>query len=181
MRRKTLDLLLNWVGTVATVVLIVAGVGLVIGYSFTTSQVRSQLQEQKVFFPKVGGRDYQDLVAAHLTQYANEEVLTGSEAQIFANDIIGVDTAEISGGKTYAQLSSESLSDPSNTGLANQVELVFRGDTLRGLLLNAYAFGFMGQIALYGAIAAFVLALAMLFLVLLGIRHYRQIDPEVSI
>jgi hypothetical protein len=181
MRRKTLDLLLNWVGTVLTVVLIVAGVGLVIGYSFTSSQVRSQLQEQKVFFPTVGGRDYQDLVKAHLTQYAGEEVLTGSEAQIFANDIIGVDTTEISGGKTYAQLSSKSLSDPGNTALANQVELVFRGDTLRGLLLNAYAFGFMGQIALFGAIAAFVLALAMLFLVLLGIRHYLQIDPEVSI
>jgi hypothetical protein len=181
MRRKTLDLLLNWVGTVLTVVLIVAGVGLVIGYSFTSSQVRSQLQEQKVFFPKVGGRDYQDLVKAHLTQYAGEEVLTGAQAQIFANDIIGVDTTAISGGKTYAQLSSESLSDPSNTALANQVELVFRGDTLRGLLLNAYAFGFMGQIALYGAIAAFALALAMLFLVLLGIRHYLRIDPEVSI
>jgi len=73
MRRKTLDLLLNWVGTVLTVVLIVAGVGLVIGNSFTSSQVRSQLQEQKVFFPKVGGRDYQDLVKAHLTQYAGEE------------------------------------------------------------------------------------------------------------
>ncbi len=181
MRRKTLDLLLNWVGTVLTVVLIVAGVGLVIGYSFTASQVRSQLQEQKVFFPKEGGRDYQDLVKAHLTQYAGEEVLTGSQAQIFANDIIGVDTMAISGGKTYAQLSSESLADPSNTGLANQVELVFRGDTLRGLLLNAYAFGFMGQIALYGAIAAFVLALAMLLLVLLGIRHYLRTDPEVSI
>ncbi len=181
MRRKTLDLLLNWVGTVLTVVLIVAGVGLVIGYDFTSSQVRSQLLEQKVFFPKVGGRDYQDLVNAHLTQYAGEQVLTGSEAQIFANDIIGVDTTAIAGGKTYAQLSSESLSDPSNTALANQVELVFRGDTLRGLLLNAYAFGFMGLIALYGAIAAFVLALAMLLLVLLGIRHYRQIDPEASI
>jgi hypothetical protein len=163
------------------VVLLVAGVGLVIGYSFTSSQVRSQLQEQKVFFPKVGARDYQDLVKAHLTQYAGEQVLTGTQAQIFANDIIGVDTAAISGGKTYAQLSNESMIDPSNTALANQVELVFRGDTLRGLLLNAYAFGFMGQIALYGAIAAFVLALAMLFLVLLGIRHYLQIDPEKNI
>ncbi len=110
-----------------------------------------------------------------------QEVLTGSQAQIFANDIIGVDTAEISGGKTYAQISNASLNDPSNASLANQVELVFRGDTLRGLLLNAYAFGFMGQIALFGAIAAFVLALAMLFLVLLGIRHYRQVDPEIVI
>ncbi len=177
MRRKTLDLLLNWVGVLLTVMLLVAGTGLVIGYSFTSSQVKSQLVEQKVFFPKVGGTDYQDLVKAHLTQYAGQQVLTGSQAQIFANDIIGVDTNLISGGKTYAQLSAASLADPSNTSLANQVNLVFRGDTLRGLLLNAYAFGFIGVIALYAAIASFVLALVMLLLTLLGVRHYRQSDP----
>lgn len=177
MRRKTLDLLLNWVGVLLTVMLLVAGTGLVIGYSFTSSQVKSQLVEQKVFFPKVGGTDYQDLVKAHLTQYAGQQVLTGSQAQIFANDIIGVDTNLISGGKTYAELSAASLADPSNTSLANQVNLVFRGDTLRGLLLNAYAFGFIGVIALYAAIASFVLALVMLLLTLLGVRHYRQSDP----
>ncbi len=177
MRRKTLDLLLNWVGGLLTVMLIVAGVGLTVGYSFTSSQVKSQLLEQKVFFPKSGEADYQDLVKAHLTQYAGQQVLTGSQAQIFANDIIGVDTNMISGGKTYAQLSAASLADPSNTALKNQVELVFRGDTLRGLLLNAYAFGFIGVIALYAAIASFVLALVMLVLTLLGVRHYRQSDP----
>ena len=149
MRRKTLDLLLNWVGLLLTVMLLVAGTGLVVGYSFTSSQVKSQLLEQKVFFPT-----------------------------IFANDIIGVDTTAIAGGKTYAQLSAASLADPSNTALANQVNLVFRGDTLRGLLLNAYAFGFIGVIALYASIASFALALLMLILTLLGVRHYRQGDPS---
>jgi len=178
MRRKTLDLLLNWVGTLMTSILIVAGIGMLVGYSFTSSQVKSQLIEQKVFFPKVGERDYQDLVKVNLTSLAGQQVLTGSQAQIFANDIIGVDTAAIAGGKTYAELSAASLADPSNTGLANQVELVFRGDTLRGLLLNAYAFGFIGQIAFYGALGCFLAALLMLVLTLLGIRHYRQADPS---
>jgi hypothetical protein len=177
MRRKTLDLLLNWVGVVLTVMLLVAGVGLFIGYSFTNSQVRSQLVEQKIYFPTKGGLDYQDLVRAHLTSYAGEEVLTGTEAQIFANDIIGVDTSAISGGKTYSQISAASLKDPSNTSLANEVNIVFRGDTLRGLLLDVYAFGFLGVVALYAAIASFVLALIMLVLTLLGVRHYRQGDP----
>lgn len=177
MRRKTLDLLLNWVGALLTAVLLVAGIGMLVGYSFTNSQVKSQLIEQKVFFPKVGERDYQDLVKANLTGLAGQQVLTGSQAQIFANDIIGVDTAAISGGKTYAELSTAALADPSNAALANQVELVFRGDTLRGLLLNAYAFGFIGQIAFYGAIGAFLAALMMLVLTLLGVRHYRQADP----
>jgi hypothetical protein len=181
MRRKTLDLLLNWVGVLLTVVFLVAGVGMLIGYQFTSSQVKSQLVEQKVYFPTKTQSDYRDLVAAHETQLAGEEVLTGSQAQIFANDIIGVDTAAISGGKTYAQISAASLADPSNAGLANQVQLVFRGDTLRGLLLNAYAFGFMGVIALYGAIGMFIAALIMLVLTLFGVRHYRQGDPDVTL
>lgn len=178
MRRKTLDLLLNWVGVLLTGVFLVAGIGMLIGYEFTSSQVRSQLVEQKVFFPTSTERDYQDLVKANLTQHAGQQVLTGTEAQIFADKIIAVDTAMISGGKTYAQLSTASLADPSNTALAHQVDLVFRGDTLRGLLLNAYAFGFIGVIALYGAVGMFFAALIMLVLTLIGIRHYKQADPS---
>ena len=49
---RHLDLLLNWVGGLLTVMLLVAGIGLMVGYSFTSSQVKSQLLEQKVFFPK---------------------------------------------------------------------------------------------------------------------------------
>ena len=171
MRRKTLDLLLNWVGVLLTVVFLVAGIGMLIGYNFTSSQVRSQLVEQKVFFPTKTQSDYRDLVAAHETQLAGQEVLTGSQAQIFANDIIGVDTAAISGGKTYAQLSA---ANPTS----QQTELVFRGDTLQGLLLNAYAFGFVGIIALYGAIGMFIAALIMLALTLLGVRHYRKTEES---
>ena len=178
LRRKILDLLLNWVGTLLTVVFLVGGIGMLIAYNFTNSQVRSQLIEQKVFFPTQGQTDYQDLVKANATQYAGQQVLTGSQAEIFANDIIAVDTLAISGEKTYSELSAVSLADPSNTGLANQVELVFRRDTLRGLLLNAYAFGFIGLIVLYGSIWMFIAALIMLVLTLLGIRHYRAADPE---
>ena len=176
MRRKTLDLLLNWAGVLLTVVFLVAGIGMFVGYEFTSSQVKSQLIEQKVFFPTKTQMDYRDLAKANLTSLAGEQVLTPSQAQVFANDIIGVDTAAISGGKTYAQISAASLADPSNTSLANQVDLVFRGDTLRGLLLNAYAFGFMGVIALYGALGMFVAALIMLILTLFGVHHYRQAD-----
>jgi hypothetical protein len=46
----------------------------------------------------------------------------------------------IGGGKTYSELSAESLTRPKNAALAAQVQAVFRGTTLRGLLLNAYAF-----------------------------------------
>lgn len=181
MKRRTFDALLTMTGGLLTLVLILAGVGLLIGANFTSSQVHSQLAEQKVYFPKKNVGDWPDLVAAHETQFAGKEVLTGQEAQIFANDIIKRDTNLISGGKTYAQLSAASQADPSNTALASQVELVFRGDTLQGLLLNAYAFGFIGQIALFASIGAFIAAFILLILTLLGLRHYRTVDPEVEV
>ncbi len=51
------------------------------------------------------------------------------------------------GGKTYAQLSAEAIAQPKNAALAGQAATVFKGETLCGLLLNAYAFGTMGMIA----------------------------------
>ena len=63
-----------------------------------------------------------------------------------------------------AQLSAEAIAQPNNAKLAAQVATVFKGETLRGLLLNAYAFGTMGMIAGIAAIAAFIAAAVMLIL-----------------
>jgi len=48
-------------------------------------------------------------------------------------------------------------------------------------LLNAYAFGQMATIALYGAIAAFVGAGVMLVLALLGLAHLRRVPAEEEV
>jgi hypothetical protein len=77
----------------------------------------------------------------------------------------------MAGGKTYAELSTESRANPDDTELAGLVQTVFRGETLRGLLLNAYAFGTMGVIAGYAAIAAFVGAGVFVLLSVLGFVH----------
>ena len=87
----------------------------------------------------------------------------------------------IGGGKTYAQLSTEAIAQPTNVTLAAQVATVFKGETLRGLLLNAYAFGTMGTIAGIAAIAAFIAALVMLILSGLGLMHARRTDPGTEI
>jgi hypothetical protein len=58
---------------------------------------------------------------------------------------------------------------------------VFKGETLRGLLLNAYAFGTMGTIAGIAAIAAFAAAAVMLILSGLGLVHARRVSPAVEI
>ena len=73
---------------------------------------------------------------------------TGAQAEVYADHFIANHLTEIGGGQTYAQLSAKSLAAPKNTALAAQVQAMFRGETLRGLLLNAYAFGTVGQIML---------------------------------
>ncbi|HEX8931157.1 MAG TPA: hypothetical protein VGA45_19770, partial [Actinomycetota bacterium] len=60
---------------------------------------------------------------------------------------------------------------------AAQVQTLFRGETLRGLLLNAYAFWKIGQIALIAAVASLVLAGVMLVLTILGFWHLRRVSP----
>jgi hypothetical protein len=70
---------------------------------------------------------------------------------------------------------------PNNAKLAAQADTVFKGETLRGLLLNAYAFGTMGTIAGIAAIAAFIAAAVMLVLGGLGLIHARRTSPDTDI
>ena len=58
---------------------------------------------------------------------------------------------------------------------------MFKGETLRGLLLNAYAFGTMGMIAGIAAIGAFIAAAVMLVLSGLGLLHARRASPDAEI
>jgi hypothetical protein len=55
------------------------------------------------------------------------------------------------------------------------------GNTLRGMLLEAYAFGTMGVIAGYGALAALVGGLLMLILIIAGVIHLRRTPEEATI
>jgi len=78
---------------------------------------------------------------------------------------------EVAGGQTYAQVSSKALANPTDAKLQGQVATLFKGETLRGMLLNAYAFWTVGIIAQMAAYAAFVAAGVMALLTLLGFWH----------
>ena len=82
-----------------------------------------------------------------MRQYGGQLMTTGAQAEVYADHFIANHLKVIGGGKTYAQLSTESIAQPTNAKLAAQVATVFKGETLRGLLLNAYAFGTVGMIA----------------------------------
>jgi len=175
MKRRTFDALLASGGVAIAVVLLVAGGLLSWSHSFINHQVSTQLSAQKIFFPPTGSDALAPKeIGPFLNKYAGQQMTTGAQAEAYANHFIAVHLNEMTGGQTYAQLSQKSLADPTNTKLADQVATVFKGETLRGLLLNAYAFGKIGTIAGIAAIVSFIGAGVMLLLAGLGLVHLRR-------
>jgi hypothetical protein len=175
MNRTTLDRLLSASGAAIALVLLFAGGLMVWAHVYVHDQVKSQLVSEQIFFPAKGSTALaSDKIGPYLDKYAGEQMETGAQAEAWADHYIAVHLVEIGGGKTYAQLSAASQADPTNTKLAAQVDTVFRGQTLRGLLLNAYAFDTMATIALFGAYVAFAGAVVLGALSALGFRHARH-------
>jgi hypothetical protein len=178
MRRKTFDALLTTAGLVLAVVLAVAGGLLAWGSNFVGGQVHDQLAAQKIFFPPAGSEGLPAKEFPGLQQYGGQQVTTGEQARAYADEYIAAHIAAIGGGKTYSELSTISRANPDDAKAKATVETVFRGETLRGLLLNAYAFGTMGKIAGYAAVASFIGAAALLVLSLLGFLHLRRTPAD---
>lgn len=185
MRRKVFDILASTGGAVVVVVLIVAGILSLIGYNFTSSNVHNQLAQQQIYFPSKAafqnakpGTEVTPGMRPYLEQYAGQQLLTGAQAEAYANHFIAVHLSEMPYKGVYSKVSAASLADPSNTALAAEVQTVFRGTTLRGLLLEAYAFSVFGQIALWASVASFIGAGLMLILVGLGFWHSRRVSAE---
>jgi uncharacterized membrane protein (Fun14 family) len=135
------------------------------GSNFATSTVHDQLAAQQIFFPTAGSPAITSLPkadAAAMTQYAGQELLTGQQAQVYANNFIHVHLGEIAGGKTYSQLSAAAQAAPTDTKLAGQVATIFKGTTLRSMLLNAYGWGEIGQFAGYAAIGLAIATFAVI-------------------
>jgi len=181
MRRRTFDFLASSVGLLLAVILIVAGALLWWSYSLVNSQVTQQLSEQKITFPTTDSPAFKALPAddqAAMKPYAGQQMTTGAQAQTYADHFIAVHLSEVANGKTYSEVSAESLASPNNPVLKAQADTLFKGTTLRGLLLNAYAFWQVGQIAMIAAIIAWIAGAIMLVLAGLGFWHLRRTPAE---
>ena len=188
--RSTIDKLVSWTGLIVAAVLLVAGGLLMWAASFTTTNVHDQLAAQQITMPAEDSLTTPEMKAS-LSQYAGEQMTTGAQAKAYADDYILVHMNESSDGRTYSQVSGEYMqamqADPTSEAtqeLGQLRQTLFMGSTLRGLLLNAYAFSVMGTIAFWAGIAAFVGAAAMLVLGLLGLRHGHKAElleaPEIE-
>jgi hypothetical protein len=184
MRRRTFDAVATIAGLALAVVLAIGGGLLLWGHSVVTTDVHNQLAAQKIVFPTASSPEIKALPASDATAmkaYAGQLMTTGAQAETYADHFIAVHLREIGGGKTYSQLSYASMLQPKNTALAAQVETVFKGTTLRGMLLNAYGWWQMGQILLISAIVAFCAAGLFLILSLFGFWHISRTRPEAEV
>ena len=181
MRRITFDILMATAGLFLAITLIASGVLLTWAHTFIDNEVHTQLAAQQIYFPAANSKAVAAPEFAAMRQYGGQQLTTGAQAEVYADHFIANHLKAIGGGKTYAQLSAEAIAQPKNTALAAQVATVFKGETLRGLLLNAYAFGTMGMIAGIAAIAAFIAAAVMLLLSGLGLMHARRTSPATEV
>lgn len=189
LRRPLIDAVLIGFGVVAMVVLVIAGGLLLWGHNFASNYVHDELSSQHVRFPdaaalKTEGR-------TDLLSHAGNQVDSGKEAQAYASYIAGHLNA-IAKGATYADLgkvenaakaevaaATTSGASPTSItalqakadGITAQRNTLFKGETLRGLLLSAYAWATMGTIAGIAAVVAFLAAVGMTLLVALGFVH----------
>jgi hypothetical protein len=97
-------------------------------------------------------------------KYEGQQLTSGSQAECYANKYIALHLSETNDGKTYAETSNDSREaataakqatangapnaadlNAQATALDAKVQTLFRGETLRGLLLTSYGFSIFGQ------------------------------------
>jgi hypothetical protein len=153
------------------------------GNSFIHNQISSELTAQQIYFPPAASAGLPVVGMADLQQYGGKQVVDGDMARAYANGFIGRHLDKVANGLTYSQVSKLAQADPTDTKLAGQVQTLFRGETLRGLLLNAYGWWTIGTYALYAAIglavAAGAVLLAFAFEVFLAIRSRKVTVPAL--
>ena len=172
-------------GFVLAAILLAAGGLLLWGSTYTHNMVHNQLAAQKIYFPPKAafahpkaGTEITPSMIPSVSQYAGQQLVTGQQAQSYADNFIAVHITNMTGGKTYAQLSAASLAQPDNTKLAGEVAAVFKGETLRSILLNAFGWWKVSQITYIAALAAFGLGGLTLLASLFGLTVGRR--PQVT-
>jgi hypothetical protein len=150
---------------VEVILAVILGVGsglLFYGSHFGLNMVHTQLAAQNISFPAKGSAALSPTEFPDLQRYAGQKVDTGPKAKAYANGFINRHLASVAGGQTYSQVSTASQADPTNAKLTAQVNTLFKGETLRGLLLYAWGWSVVSSIALYAAIGALMGFLIML-------------------
>jgi hypothetical protein len=184
--RSLLDRIVSITGAIMAFALVALGAAAIYGGSFALSNVRDRLSPQKIAFPPAEAMSDFDK-SEGLTAFAGQGVDTGIEAEAFSR-YIGGHLAEVNEGATYSETSSASRAYAAEVGedptaaesakmgeLSGQVDTLFRGETLRGMLLNAYGWWTVGQITLWVGFGMVATGLLLALFAALGFRHAKKV------
>ena len=192
MKRRTFDKLVSYVGLgLAALLFIFAGL-LNFGGGFASENVRTQLANQNIAFPIEAGLPAN--TKDQLLKWAGMQVVSGEMARDYSDlyilEHMNASAAAVMGKPaTYSEVSSAYLTAQRSGGtdavqlqkLSDLRDSLFMGNTLRGMLLQAYAFGMMGVIAGYAAIASLVGGFVFLLLAIAGLMHIRRTPEDATI
>jgi hypothetical protein len=175
MNRKSWDQLISTAGVVLAVTLIVLGGLAVYGGNFAQSNVRDRLEPQNITFPPFEAMTPEE--QADIGDFAGQQVTNGAQAEAFSR-YIGGHLAEVNEGATYSETSAaareEGLDPDVAAELQGKADTLFKGETLRSILLNAYGWWTAATIAVYAGYILIVVGLAFGVLALFGFRHARR-------
>jgi hypothetical protein len=197
MKRRTLDVIFSTGGLGLAALLLVLGLVMTSNANFAKNYVRDQLAEQKITFKAAAALTDEEKKADCLVEYAGQPLLTGKQAECYANEFIGLHVKSTAGGLTYAELgnaqtelrakiaSAQSSNDPQLPTLQKQLadmtaqrETLFKGETLRGLLLTSYGFSVFGVKGEQVATVAYVVAALLAVLSVAGVVHAFKIPED---
>lgn len=187
--RRLMDRLISWTGAVMAFALVALGAAAIYGGSFALDNVRDRLEPQNIAFPPAEAMsDYDKEIG--LTAFAGQKVDTGTEAEAFSR-YIGGHLAATNDGKTYSETSSESRAYAAEVGdnptaaesaklgeLSGKVETLFRGETLRAILLNAYGWWVVGSITMWVGFGAVALGILLALFAFFGFRHAKKLGQQ---
>jgi hypothetical protein len=199
MKRRTLDLIVSVGGLVLAGLLLIVGLVLTSNANFAHNYVHDQLAQQKITFKTADTLTAEEKQQACLVQYAGQPLTTGAQAECYANNFIGVHLEGIAGGKTYAELgtvtsglqaqitAAQKNNDPNVADLQKQLadanasrDTVFKGETLRGLLLTSFGFSQFGDKAAQAATVAYLATGVLALLALFGLIHAVRTPKTVA-
>ena len=190
MKRRTLDILFSVGGVGLAALLLVLGVVMTSNANFAKDYTHDQLAAQNITFKTQDTLTPEEAKSSCLVKYAGQHLTTGKQAECYANDFIGLHVKSVANGQTYADLggpqtalktqvaAAQKANDPNLPSLQKQLdtittqrETLFKGETLRGLLLTSYGFSVFGVKGEQVATVAYIVAALLALLSIAGLVH----------
>jgi hypothetical protein len=190
MKRRTLDIIFSIVGLALAALVVVLGLVLQNQADFAKSYVKDQLTAQKITFTPADKLTDEEKQASCVVENGGQDLTSGKQAECYANKYIALHLSEVNGGKTYSETSTDSRAAAAKADAATKagqadaadlsaqakavdgkVQTLFRGETLRGLLLTSYGFSIFGERAAQAALVAYAVALILFLASIAGFVH----------